>query len=149
VSWDVLVMGLPGDVRSVDDLPADFRPADLGPRADVLARIRGALPAADFTDPSWGVLDGPGYSIEFNVGDSDPVDSIMLHVRGSAEVVDVVADLLRGLDWRAVDCQTGELFDVPAARASFGEWAAYRDRVIAAHQAPRPRRGLLRWVLGR
>jgi len=59
---------MPLDVKSVSDIPHDFRPNPLGSRAEVITRIREIFPQADFSDPSWGLFDVAGFSIEFNMG---------------------------------------------------------------------------------
>jgi hypothetical protein len=47
------------------------RPGPLGTRAELISRIRELLPETDFSDPSWGILDEPGFSIEFNMGEEN------------------------------------------------------------------------------
>jgi|SRR5215472_5068869 len=53
-----------------------------------------------------------------------------LHVRGVGHPPPTIACLLKHLNVRAIDCQTGEFFDVEAAKASFGSWARYRDQIV-------------------
>lgn len=49
MSWDILIQDLP-HVRSLEDIPDDFSPQPLGLRAEIIARVKAALPGADFTD---------------------------------------------------------------------------------------------------
>ena len=130
MSWDISIQDLPKDVQSVEDIPDDYQPNPLGARAEVIARIQEALPDVDFSDPSWGILDQPDFSIEFNMGAEEICESFMLHVRGGGEAMTTVARLLQHLQLRGIDCQTGDFFSLEAARKSFGDWQAYRDRVI-------------------
>ena len=123
-------MDLPPNARSVADIPDDFDPQPLGQRSTLIERILALAPTADFSDPSWGRIVTPAYAIEVNIGDSETVDSIMLHVRGGDAAVGFVAELLDHLGLRAIDVQAGDFFDVDAAQASFSKWRAYRDRVI-------------------
>ena len=129
MSWDILIQDFP-DVRSVDDIPDDFAPEPLGPRSEIIARVTTALPAADFTDPAWGLVEGAGWSIELNLGSDDLCQSVMLHVRGGGDAVPAVATVIDSLGARGIDMQTSEFFDVAAAQASFAEWQAYRDQVL-------------------
>uniref|UniRef100_UPI000D143677 hypothetical protein n=1 Tax=Streptomyces sp. NRRL F-2580 TaxID=1463841 RepID=UPI000D143677 len=83
MSRDALLMRLPAEVTSVHEIPADYTPDPLGRRDDVRAAVTQACPEADLSDPAWGELFGPTWSVELNMGSGDPVDSIMLHIRGS------------------------------------------------------------------
>src|SRR5438105_3547374 len=110
MSWDILIQDLP-DVASVEDVPDDFRPKKLGSRAEVAGRISSSLPDTDFSDPSWGTLERAGWSIEFNVGQAEPCEGVMLHVRGTgADAPHVVQQVIEALDARGIDMQTSELF---------------------------------------
>lgn len=128
MSWDISIQDLPRDVQSIADVPDDYRPRLLGPRATVIARICEVLPDVDFSDPTWGMFERPDFSIEFNMGAEEICDGFMLHVRGGGSAMETVARLLEGLQLRGFDCQTGEFFSIEAARGSFGQWQAYRDR---------------------
>jgi hypothetical protein len=131
MSWDISIQDLPADVATVADIPNDFKPGVLGLRSDVIARIQGVCTDADFTDPSWGVLEGNGFSIEFNMGSEEICDGFMLHVRGGSNIAMIlIAGLLQELKLRGIDCQTGDFFQESTAEQSFGEWQAFRDRVI-------------------
>jgi hypothetical protein len=97
----------------------------------LITRIQELLPETDFKDPSWGILDGKGFSIEFNMGSKEICDGFMLHVRGGGDIATtVVARLLQHLRLRGLDCQTGDFFQHDAAEESFRQWQAYRDVVI-------------------
>src|ERR1700761_4265104 len=128
MSWDILIQDFPQGASDIDDIPDDYKPASLGARSEVIASIQQLLPEADFSDPSWGVLDREEFSIEFNIGNSDICHSIMLHVRGGGGAVATIERLLEHLHRRAWDCQAGDFFSSQAAMASFGEWQQYRDR---------------------
>lgn len=153
MSWDIFVQDLPSDSRSVADIPDDFLPQPLMPRSDLIARIREVVPEADFSDPAWGVVEGPDYSIEINVGDDDPVSSFAFHVRGGDLAAGVVAAILdhlglRGLDTAQDESGTG-FFDPATAVNSLRRWRSFRDRTLAAPDADPPRRGLTGRLLGR
>ena len=129
MSWDILIQDLPKDVTSVGEIPEDFEPASLGSRADLISTICDYAPASSFSDPSWGELVTDEFVVEFNMGESEGVDSIMLHVRGGGEAARFVANLLDRLQLRAIDCSLGDFFSAPEAALSFEEWQAFRDRV--------------------
>ncbi|MER8029870.1 hypothetical protein ABTZ78_13010 [Streptomyces bauhiniae] len=134
MSWDVLLLRLPDDVTSMDELPQDYTPPPLGRHHEVLAAVAQAVPDADLSDPEWGDLSGPTWSIELNIGSEDPVTSIMLHIRGSGD--DVLVPVLRlaeALRCKALDLSEGDLI----TRGQTSGWHAFqqfRDRVIGAAQ---------------
>lgn len=131
MSWDVLFVAAPPGIRSLDDL-AEVEVPPLGPRAAVVQAVRDALPASDWSDPSWGRLEGDGFSIELNVGDGDPVESIMLHVRGGDGALAVIRQVAAALGRPAIDCGAGTVidFDAPDAAEGLHAWREYRDRVV-------------------
>jgi len=96
-----------------------------------MAGILRAAPAANFADPTWGVIDGPGFSIEVNIGPEDVLDSFAFHVRGGDEALFVVADILRELRLRAIAPGTDSGFFEPSELgAAYSVWQAYRRQVV-------------------
>lgn len=125
-------MNLPPGLKSVKDLPGDFAPAPLGKRSDIIAKISAIFPKADFSDPTWGLLQVPGCAIEFSMGEDETVDSFAMHVRGTDACPDIVAHILSGLGMRALDPQSesGVFEQDPNLRAkSFERWRSFRDHV--------------------
>ncbi|MBK3580747.1 hypothetical protein JHN63_44635 [Streptomyces sp. MBT65] len=131
MSWDVLLCHLPDDITSMQDIPDDYSPPPLGRQHEVLAAVTRAEPEADLSDPTWGDLSGPTWSVELNIGSEDPVDSVMLHIRGSGD--DVLASVFRlasALGCKALDCSTGDLI-TPQGPSGWHAFQEFRDRVIA------------------
>jgi hypothetical protein len=73
MSWDVLLLRPPDDVTSVYELPADYTPDPLGRQYDVLAAVTQAVLEVDLSDPAWGDLSSPTWSIELNIGSDSSV----------------------------------------------------------------------------
>ncbi|MFO0808883.1 MAG: hypothetical protein U0746_09690 [Gemmataceae bacterium] len=131
MSFDVFVQDLPPDARTVADIADDFTPKPIGRRADILAGILRAAPAAAFADPTWGVIDGPGYSIEVNIGPEEVLDSFAFHVRGGPEALFVVADILRELGLRAIAPGTESgFFELAELGPAYAQWQVYRRQVL-------------------
>jgi hypothetical protein len=131
MSFDVFVQDLPRDARTVADIPDDFTPQPLGRRADILAGILRAASGADFTDPTWGRIDGPGYSVEVNIGPEDPVQSFAFHIRGGPEALLVVAGILAELRLRAIAPGTESGFFEPSEfGGAYSAWQEYRRQVV-------------------
>lgn len=130
MSWDVLLLNLPDDITSTRDIPDDYSPRPFGPRHEVLATISRAEPESDLSDPTWGDLTGPTWSIELNMGSEDPVDSIMLHVRGSGDdVLTSVFRLAGAFDCKVLDCSSGDLI-TPGGPTAWHAFQEFRDRII-------------------
>lgn len=88
MSWDVILMNVPSNVRSISELEDEL--PILGSKIEVLSILSSALPSINLSDPTWGVMDGDNFSIEFSIGDKDPIQTIMLFVRGSDDAVRVI-----------------------------------------------------------
>jgi hypothetical protein len=111
MSWDVLIQPLPSGLRSLDDIPQGYEPPPLGPREEIVSRIRGRVPGVEFIDSAWGRLEGDGFSIEFNLDGDDQATSLMLHVRGAAAAIRIVREVSEALGCPAIDCSEGALID--------------------------------------
>jgi len=138
MSWDIFAMHLPPGLKSTGDLPKDFMSPLIGPRSEIIAKIRAHLPACDFSDPSWGRLDAPGCIIEISLGE-ECLTSFCLHVRGDARAPAVVADILDAAGVQAIDpsSETGIFERDPVLRKqSFERWRAYRDKVVGSPREP-------------
>ena len=132
MSWDVLLLRLPDDVTSMHELPGDYSPEPLGRQRDVLAAVTQAVPEVDLSDPTWGDLSGPSWSVELNIGSKDPVDSIMLHIRGSGDDVLIpVFRLAEALRCRVFDLAEGDLIN-PGQTSGWHAFQQFRDRVIGS-----------------
>jgi catechol 2,3-dioxygenase-like lactoylglutathione lyase family enzyme len=145
VSWDVFVQDFPRDVKSVVDIPPDFKPTSIGVCSTIIEKIKEIFPRADFSDPSWGRIDGDDWSIEVNLGAREICEGFALHVRGTGTAAGAVAAILQSLNLRAIDPQTGDFFVAgDEANESFRKWRSYRDRVmIGSHSEKEGNMGIL------
>jgi hypothetical protein len=133
MSWDVFVFDLPPGIKSIDEIPKDFRGAPLGKRADIIAKISALYPEANFRgDPSWGILILPGVSIEFSLGKDEEIDHFAMHVRGGDPAPHVVARILGELGMRAL-CSGSESglfeYDPVSGSKAFDNWRGYASFV--------------------
>src|SRR5882724_2748444 len=86
MSWDVMIFDFGGKTPPVDEIQeADMAP--LGPADEVRRRIAELPGGVDWSDPMWGLYRNDGYSIEFSVGEEEPVTHMMLHVRGGGDAI--------------------------------------------------------------
>ncbi|GIH28359.1 hypothetical protein Aph01nite_66690 [Acrocarpospora phusangensis] len=131
MSWDVLVLKISGEAFTVDELPEDDVLDAIGPLPEVLDRLREQLPGVDLSDPEWGHLEAATWSIELNVGDDDPVKSVMLHVRGTGDdVVPVITEMAEMLGCRAFDITT-ERFLHAGDTAGWHAFQEYRNGIVS------------------
>ena len=132
MSWDIFTQDIPPEAGCVDEIPADFVPAELGSRDDLIDRIRRVAPSVDFSDPAWGNLETPELSVEFNMGHSRTLTSFALHLRGGDLATGFVSDLLEHLGLRALDPQSvgGILAPGVAAAENVLKWRTYRDSLL-------------------
>jgi hypothetical protein len=132
MSWDIFVQDIPPGVEAVDQMPDDFRPGTIGTRDAIIAGILRVVPDADFSDPAWGTIDGPTYSIEVNIGSGDSVTSFALHVRGGDNAAYVVHDILMELGLRAFDPSSPSgIFALDTGSLDgLRRWRTYRDEQL-------------------
>lgn len=132
MSWDVMLQHLPPGIRSISEIQDDFAPPPLGKRAEVIAALCAKLPGLDYSDPTWGRLEGDDCSIEFNTGAENVVEGIMLHVRGGDSALGAVRAACEALGCYAIDCSQGEIihWDDANAGSGFAAWREFRNRVI-------------------
>jgi len=136
MSWDISIIKFSQAYTTVEAIPDDEKPLDIGVLPRVHAAVSQHFPGTDWNDPLWGIFDSPFGSIEFNVGSDNPVKSMMLHVRASKRILAPIIALCCSQEWSALDCSTGgflEHADDPAA--GIEGWRAFRDRVISQKES--------------
>ncbi len=131
MSWDVIILNVPNDIKIDGDL-ADDTVRPLGSRDEVLRAITTAFPHADVSDPNWIALRGDGYTIELSLEETEYVGSLTLFVRGSVEAVDAIECLCKAGGWRAFDTSLGDFIDFASSQRDTGlkRWQQYRDQVL-------------------
>jgi hypothetical protein len=140
LSWDVLIMRFPENIATVEEIPDDFRPEPLGSGPVVREQLLRSLPAMDLSDPSWGRLRSHQWSMELSIGPEEPVDSIMLYVRGTGDdVLQVIDTIVESVGARALDISAGGFLAPGATRtAGWHSFQRYRDQVLRRAQLPGP-----------
>jgi hypothetical protein len=130
MSWDIFVQDFPDGARSLDEIPDDFTPASIGKRSAIVEQIKAVAPNANFSNPTWGTIEGEDWSIEVNIGPEEDCRNFAFHVRGEDAAVGVIATILQRLNLRAVDSESGGFFAAgPEAIEAFRRWRSYSDQV--------------------
>lgn len=131
MSWDVSLYRFSRRYESIEEIPGNEQPAALGSLLDIHAAVLAVFPETDWRDPVWGIYKCDIGSIEFNVGKRDPVQSLGLHVRAEASIVDGILDLCDHLSCQAIDLTDGRFLDRAANPVGgLQKWRAYRDQVV-------------------
>jgi hypothetical protein len=131
MSWDVVILNMRANTPSTLNHIEESDYAPLGPAAEVRQHVSLLLPGVDWSNPTWGIYGEDGFSIEFNVGKEDPIESMMLHVRGSGDAIAAITRFAKPLGLSALDCSTGEFLDLEnPSQAGWRGFQAYRDKVI-------------------
>lgn len=132
MSWDISVVASSSLPPPVEQMPRDWRGEFLGSQANIRERISTVLPEVDWSDPTWGIFDGEGFSFEFNMGKKDPSDGFMIHVRGGGPAVTKLLELGASTGWFLLDCSQSEwLHHCKDPNAGWVGFQAYRDRVLS------------------
>ena len=91
-----------------------FDPASgesMGSRQALAVRISALVPGIAWEESgTWGVLEGEGFSIEFNLASAE-TGSFMIHVRGGNGCHEPLLALTGARDWVATDMRSGETLD--------------------------------------
>jgi len=132
MSWDVMVFNYHGSPpKDFDDLPDDHKPDPLGPADEVRASVSKYLPGVDWSDPTWGDFVGEGFSIEFNVGNDDPITDMMLHVRGGGDAISAILQFAKPNKWSLLDSSTGDFIDPDnPSQEGWEGFQAFRDKML-------------------
>jgi hypothetical protein len=132
MSWDISVFAANEPPPPVSQMPKSWRCAGMGSLDDVRAKISECLPKVDWSDKSWGLYDGEGFSYEFNIGRHDPGNGFMIHVRGGGDAITPLLQLASRWDWYLLDCSQGEwLHHCSEPKTGWSGFQAYRDRVLS------------------
>jgi len=115
MSWQVLLVRLPGALGSLAELPSGWAPPPLGGPQLVAERIGAAAAKAsvelDCDGERTVVLRCDDFVIEAELGGFTSVDRVLLRVLGSDAVWPLIGSLAQALDASAVDCETDAVLD--------------------------------------
>lgn len=131
MSWDVLLHAADEPPPPVAEMPENWRGKNLGTLSEVRAKIDACIAKVDWSDPTWGIFDGDGFSYEFNTGSDEPCDSVMVHVRGGGSAVAPLLVLGQRWNWYLLDTSQGEwLHHTKSSNAGWQDFQAFRDKAI-------------------
>lgn len=85
MSWDIFLLKMDNPIP-IEELENDAALPPLGSRKEVIDIISKAFPGVIWDDPSWGYYKDTEtkFVIEFSLGESEDVSSIILRIEGDA-----------------------------------------------------------------
>lgn len=126
MSWDVIFLKSKIDL---EDPNLDLEP--LGNKTEIINKLTRLIPDLDFSDRDWGMLSTEYFSIEFNIGREEIVDSLMLHIRGGGDPLVIIKAICDETNWGALDTQNTQFIETDnISKDSWETFQAYRDKVI-------------------
>jgi hypothetical protein len=135
MSWDMIAFVVPPEIKVVADFPPGYEPRPIGSREEVLAKIRGLFPSAEFQETATGFIFGEDHSVEVYLHKDDPVKYLSLSLHGGEAGMAIAVAIVNHFGLRAIDCQETKFLDRGTeAQKSFRTWSAYRDRVVAEYK---------------
>jgi len=108
MSWDVMIFKFEGSPPPAKEIGETKMPLLLGTAAEVRAEISAVLPEVKWSEPLYGIFDARGSYLEFNLGDDDPLDSLMISVRGSENPKVLLFALAKANNWTLFDMSTAD-----------------------------------------
>ena len=152
MSWDLIVFAKDTPTRSDEKGLASFEDGweatDIGTLEEVPREISRAFPETNWSDPTWGLLAGDSFSLEFSLGRKEPVNTFSIHARGSA--TDAVLHMISVTGWKVLDVQTTQwLNDAEDPDRGRRLFQNFLDTVIEEHHAPPEKKGVFSRLFGR
>jgi len=130
MSWDVLIFNFHGPFPSKEELNAkDFRPPPVGEVDLVRKKLSKSISEIDWSDPSWGILRGDGFRMEFNLQKDGIVQSFMIHIYGGGNPLPIIHKLCVDNDWFAFDTSSGWLDREDPSDKGWQAFQEYRDEL--------------------
>jgi hypothetical protein len=132
MSWQLAIMKLDRAVGTLDELPADHVPLPLGSPDEVRAAISRTFTTTEWREPSAGVFEGDGFSLDFRLGGDPTVESLTVDVRRGGHPLAPLASLCASNGWQGLDVQTGIFLDLSKRDETswqrFCEWRVRTDK---------------------
>ncbi|WP_078082656.1 hypothetical protein [Microbulbifer mangrovi] len=131
MSWDISIIKFSRDYSSIEEIPDDEVPLNLGERSFVHESVLEFFPKTNWSDPAWGIYDCEFGSIGFNVGDKEIAEGMMLHVRASDEIVKPIIAMCLKNGWSGLDTGSGDFIEkADDPTSGINSWREYRDQVL-------------------
>jgi hypothetical protein len=133
MSWDAVLFRIKGKLRPIEEMDDDdYLP--LGLHKEVVSAILASFPTATRKKPTQLIYTEGDLSIEFIPQGRNPVESVLLEVRGEGDPISPLLDLATRNGWVMLDASTSEFID--ADNPSDEGYGGYR-KLLKSARAPK------------
>ncbi|MGR3837331.1 MAG: hypothetical protein ACU0A2_03165 [Cognatishimia sp.] len=151
MSWDLIVFSAETPMNCDDDGVATFadnwEALSIGGLPEVQQSISTALTGVDWSDPTWGLLVGESYALEFSLGSVEQTNTFGIHARGEATAA--VMQLIGATGWKILDVSTTKWLNLSTdPDEGRRQYQDYLDIVIERHYKPK-KAGFFARIFGR
>ena len=132
MSWDLVLFRFKGTPPRDLDSMDENQMAPLGTARAVRDAVSRFLPETDWSDPSWGFYSAENFTVEFNAGSGEIIETMMLHIRGDGDDAGaLVMRFAQPNNWAVFDCSSGEFLDPgEISRNGWEGFKAFRDSLL-------------------
>ncbi len=134
------------------DLSVDAPSGSMGTPEEVRKKIADVFSFVDWSDPSMGVVQEAGYTLEFSFDDFEdeedegeaaaagaPVAGFMICVRGGGEPLLKIVKLCKANGWSLGDTGSGEEIDLDnPSNQGWKDFQAFRDKAAGSASGSKP-----------
>jgi hypothetical protein len=127
MSWDVIIMRFPeGFNDNFDNIQDEWEAEELFTQEFFSSEMKKLFP-----NINGEALDEETFSIEFYIGEDDPITCITLHVRGGDEAIKAIELICRRFDLQAFDTTKCKIIDFSKeTNDGFTQWREYKNSVL-------------------
>ncbi|MBK9579504.1 MAG: hypothetical protein IPO40_20735 [Fibrobacteres bacterium] len=131
MSWDLILMKVPQEIESYEELDEDYIYPEIGTDEAIRKVIAALFPDADVATPGSVDLDIGGHVFEISYDSEDEITNIYLNLHdGSKESLEAIYKLSAALNCRAFDMTEGEFLQIGDEVASgFVKWNESLEQV--------------------
>ncbi len=131
MSWDVAIFNMKEPPPDNNKLPEDFEPISLGQVEDIKKYISNLIPGVDWSNPRFGSISYPDFTIEFSIPQDGDVKGLMLHIFGSGNPLPIICKLCTENGWHPYDTSLSLFIDVNnPSDQGWKDYKEYRDQIF-------------------
>jgi hypothetical protein len=148
MSWDLLVLAIPREIDSLDELAdlaafqgmAPREMSNFGPRDRLVEILERAFTQMEGEDKELNKIHTESSVLQVSIATEDPVREINLGIHcGDDDVLDLIKTLCEHTGGRSYDPESDAfLDDIDYSTSGLERWPKYRDHVLGSAELDRP-----------
>lgn len=111
MGWDLFVCRFSRGYDAMAAVPDHEHCLPLEVSDTLRAAITQAFPGTDWSDARWGIYNAGSGRVEFNIGDDEPVEGIVVHVHSDKSVLHTLVHFCQIRGWQILDIASGVFID--------------------------------------